>query len=64
MVTHTEMKENKFRSRRFIITLGFASATIGGLFFDKLDGNEFYLSMGVVLAGYGFTRSKFVKEDE
>lgn len=56
-----EVNHGKFRSRRFVITMTFTIATVLGLFFDKLNGNEFYLSMGVILAGYTFTRSKFVE---
>ena len=52
-----------YRSRRFVLAVGFYLGLTVGLFTDKVDGANYVLGIGAVLAGYGFTRSKLANKE-
>ena len=56
-------EDHTFRSRRFILAMGFFLGMTIGMFSGKIKSEDYIWGAGIVLAGYGFTRSKFMMEE-
>lgn len=56
-------EDHTFRSRRFVLAMGFYLGMTIGMFIGKIKSEDYIWGSGIVLAGYGFTRSKFMMEN-
>ena len=56
------LTDPKYRERKFILSILAMLAACGAVLFGMITGTEFALTVGAILAGYGFTKSKFAGE--
>lgn len=58
------MADDKFRERKFILSMLFTLTGCAGLFFGYILSEHFYWLAGAVLGGYGFNKWAEKPEDK